>query len=382
MDDPEALTPIGPATKPGVAIALSGGGYRAMMFHVGALWRLNEVGLLGKLSRVSSVSGGSLTAGVLGLMWHQLAFAGGKTANFENFADEVRKMAGTTVDVGAVIGGILLPGDISARVAKAYDNVLFKGATLQDLPDDSAGTAPRFVINATNIQTAALWRFSRPYMGDRHVGLIKNPTLSLADAVAASSAFPPILSPATIPITQPVDAVDGADLSKPLYTKEAILSDGGVYDNLGLETTKQFRTLLVSDAGQKIAPEGSPHRDWARHAIRVLDVIDNQVRSLRARDLISSYKRGDHDGCYWGIRGLTKLKPGLDDTLATRGRDPTRWASVPTRLEKMPEDIQNGLINWGYASADIGLRGYFADGALALGADLTAPTKFPVGGEY
>jgi NTE family protein len=41
-----------------VALALSGGGYRAMMFHVGAMYRLNEKGLLGTLTRISSVSGG------------------------------------------------------------------------------------------------------------------------------------------------------------------------------------------------------------------------------------------------------------------------------------------------------------------------------------
>ena len=29
----------------GVALCLSGGGYRAMLFHVGTLWRLNELGL-------------------------------------------------------------------------------------------------------------------------------------------------------------------------------------------------------------------------------------------------------------------------------------------------------------------------------------------------
>jgi NTE family protein len=53
--------------RPGIALCLSGGGYRAMVFHLGALWRLNEVGLLKKLDRISSVSGGSITAGMLGL---------------------------------------------------------------------------------------------------------------------------------------------------------------------------------------------------------------------------------------------------------------------------------------------------------------------------
>ena len=58
----------------GIALCLSGGGYRAMLFHLGALWRLNETGHLHRLARVSSVSGGSIIAGVLALNWERLAF--------------------------------------------------------------------------------------------------------------------------------------------------------------------------------------------------------------------------------------------------------------------------------------------------------------------
>src|SRR5216684_627374 len=65
---------------PGVALCLSGGGYRAMLFHLGALWRLNQFGLLRGLVRISSVSGGSITAGVLGLKWKLLTFDGANTA--------------------------------------------------------------------------------------------------------------------------------------------------------------------------------------------------------------------------------------------------------------------------------------------------------------
>ena len=43
-----------------IGLCLSGGGYRAMLFHAGALWRLNEFALLPKLARISSVSGGSI----------------------------------------------------------------------------------------------------------------------------------------------------------------------------------------------------------------------------------------------------------------------------------------------------------------------------------
>src|SRR5262249_32299411 len=276
----------------GIGLALSGGGYRAMVFHVGALIRLNEVALLRKIKRISSRSGGWITAGVLGTSWKDLKFTDDVAVNFDVVVERVRQMADTTVDAGAIIGGILLPGSISDRVAKAYDKTLFRGAKLDDLADDSQPGNPRFVINATNMQSAALWRFSRNYMGDYRVGLVERPHVPLAVAVAASSAFPPVLSPSELNIEQPVVNTPGADLHKEPYTKTAILSDGGVYDNLGLETiTKRYTTLLVSDAGQKIAPEPDPHRDWARHSLRVLDIVDNQVRSLRKRNLIDSYGR-------------------------------------------------------------------------------------------
>jgi NTE family protein len=61
----------------GIALCLSGGGYRAMLFHLGTLWRLNELGYLKKLNRISSVSGGSITAVVLGYHWDKLAFNDG-----------------------------------------------------------------------------------------------------------------------------------------------------------------------------------------------------------------------------------------------------------------------------------------------------------------
>jgi NTE family protein len=368
----------------GVTLSLSGGGYRAMVFHIGALWRLNEVGLLGKLKRISSVSGGSITAAYLGLLWNRLEFSNGKAANFQLFVDGMQVMADTNVDAGAIIGGIFLPGSISDRVAKAYDEVLFKGAKLANLPDDHAGAAPRFVINATNVQTAALWRFSRPYMGDYRVGLIDAPDVTLATAVAASSAFPPILSPLTLPIKQTVRATIGADLNhESSYTTKAILSDGGVYDNLGLETVKRFSTLLVSDAGQKIAPEQDPAHDWARHAVRVLDVVDNQVRSLRKRQLIDAYNRGDHTGTYWGIRTNFADYHLSADPLGCLHRDPAPLAAIPTRLEKMPRDQQNRLMNWGYAVCDAGLRAHISvELQQHLGIEIAAPTRFPFPGDY
>lgn len=108
--------------------------------------------------------------------------------------EPIRAFAHHAVDVGSVLKGVFLPGSINDKVADAYREHLYGDATLQDLPDDP----PRFVINATNVQTGSLWRFSKPYMRDYQVGEVKSPTLPLAVAVAASSAFPPVLSPARL----------------------------------------------------------------------------------------------------------------------------------------------------------------------------------------
>jgi NTE family protein len=151
----------------GTALCLSGGGYRAMLFHVGSLLRLSETGLLGKLARISSVSGGSIAAGVLALAWPDLrGGAAFERARFEErVVKPVRRLAGETIDASAVIGGLLLPGTINDKVQAAYRKHLFGEATLQALPE-----TPRFVINATNVQSGVLWRFSKPYMRDYRVG--------------------------------------------------------------------------------------------------------------------------------------------------------------------------------------------------------------------
>src|SRR5215207_654764 len=86
--------------EPGGALCLSGGGYRAMVFHIGALWRLNELGYLPRLKRISSVSGGSITAGVLGSRWAGLDFdASGVARRFgQEVVAPLRALAGRTID--------------------------------------------------------------------------------------------------------------------------------------------------------------------------------------------------------------------------------------------------------------------------------------------
>jgi len=365
--EPRGLVPVVDADRerpsdeqkltPGIALCLSGGGYRAMLYHLGGIIRLNELGKLRDVDRVSSVSGGSITAGMLGLAWTRLQFgADGVASNLDRLViDPIRGLAGHTLDKKSIIGGILRPRrTIGQNVADAYDRHLYDGKTLRDLPDDAQG--PRFVINATNVQTGKLFRFSRPYQGDYTVGLWLDPTTRLADAVAASSAFPPVLSPHTI---EPSGAFDessrgvngGAEFRSRLW-----MSDGGVYDNLGLETAwKRYHTILVSDGGGSLGTEASPKRNWVQHGIRVAEIVDGQVRSLRKRQLIGGFERNLREGTYWGIQSHVP-DYGLPDPLPIPVANRENAQGVKTRLAEVDEATQRDLINWGYVIADTALR--------------------------
>ena len=146
-----------------------------MLFHLGSVWRLYEAGLLDKAARISSVSGGSITAAHLGAVWQQIKPANPDVKNrfIPHVVEPIRKLASTTIDGWSIAGGIFLPGSISSYVVGAYKKHLFGEKTLQDLPDE-----PRFVINATSLQSGALCRFSKPYMRDYRVGKIPNSTIT------------------------------------------------------------------------------------------------------------------------------------------------------------------------------------------------------------
>jgi len=358
-----------PLDENGVALCLSGGGYRAMVFHLGGLWRLNELGYLKKLTRISSVSGGSITAAVLGLAWKRLQFdANGVATNLvPEVIAKVRRLAGRTIDEGSILAGLLTPGSVSDKVTDAYRKYLFDTATLQDLP--KPGEGPRFIINASSVQTGALWRFSQLFMADYKVGVIPLPTTEIAVAVAASSAFPPVLSPLRLALDPgKFDPKIKGRLYAPPYTTEAVLTDGGVYDNLGLETAwKRCRTVLVSDGGGQMAPEPEPKFDWARHALRINDIIDNQVRSLRKRQVVASLERAPKQegewraGTYWGIRSHVE-DYGLPDVLPCPKDQTAQLATLQTRLKRMDDVVQERLINWGYAICDTGMRKWVVPG--------------------
>lgn len=199
-------------------------------------------------------------------------------------------------------------------------------------------------------------------MGDYKIGRVYQPRVPLATAVAASCAFPPVFTPIILK-TDPSKWVkkEYSDLYKhEKMRQEVYLSDGGVYDNLGLEAVwRRYKTVLVSDAGSPFKVVMNPR--WLRLSqikkiLRVLNITVNQTRALRKRWLIDDFiNDNDRSGSYWGIStDINDYK--LEDAMVKDNPVTRDLKHVRTRLNRFSEKEQGLLINWGYALADTAMR--------------------------
>ena len=394
--------------KNGTAMAVSGGGFRATLFHLGSFWRLNELGYLSQLKRICSVSGGSLTNGLIGMKWNSLKFVDGVAVNFEEeVVRPLTKFCSKTVDLPAALGGWLsLTKHPGSKLAEAYEE-LFQGATLQDLPEtknentdknqeaetqeekqqeegSQENGPPEFLIYATNLQTGVSFRFTRDCMGDYKIGWVSQPRVPLATAVAASCAFPPVFTPIILKF-QPsdYDKEENAYLYQDKELRPDIgklrqtvyLSDGGVYDNLGLEAIwKTYSTVLVSDAGAPFEVVTNPlllRLSHIKKILRVLYISMNQNRALRKRWLIDDFINDEKfKGAYWGVASDIN-KYDLDEAFVRDNVESVKLSKLRTRLNRFTQAEQGKLINWGYALADAAIRKHVDN-------DIEKPDKWPI----
>lgn len=339
-----------------------------MLFHAGILWRLNELGILHKLKTISSVSSGSIIAGILAANWQNLDFQCDVAQNFnQEVVEPIRKLASLTIDVPSVITGAILGENVSNRIVNAYRQHLFGNKTLQDITDK-----PIFVFNSTNIQSGSLWSFTKQYMGDLRVGEVRNPEIELAVVVAASASFPIIFPPVKLSLSPKLfTANSGSDLCDDQYRTQIVLSDGGIYDNLGLENVwGKHQTILVSDAITSFNYEPIFRKNWFRNIIKIFSIINNQVRDLRKLRLTESYKTKDVKGAYWSICANIHQDYILKDVLDCPFEQTKLLAKLSTRLKRIDQATQEKLINWGYAVCDASLRQY-------LDKSISLPKGFP-----
>jgi NTE family protein len=353
IDEARQAARIPSRERSGLALCLSGGGYRATLFHLGAARRLHELGLLGRLDTISSVSGGSIFAGALADLALREGWEGSLAIDdFEaQVAAPVRRL--TKKDMRTVPFLLYLPVDWLFPSLRAWHLIRLckkhvSKRSLAGLPEK-----PLFVFCASDITFGVNWEASRERVGSFRAGyLADGGAWPVGRAVAASACFPPVFGPMRVGASAD-QYRDGkfprTDEGNSLRRRLA-LSDGGVYDNMGLEPVwKSHACVLVSDCGApfQFRAGGSV----VRRLLRYTSVIQNQAHAVRTRMFFAGIDEGWHTGARWGIGAQTsRTEPGYSDELTER------IARVRTDLNRFTDGEQRILENHGYCVTDARLR--------------------------
>lgn len=319
--------------KPRIALALSGGGFRASVFHLGLMRRLAEFGWLKDVDVISTVSGGSIVGAFAVQRWTSFLQSGGNAEAFESTI--LRPFIERIQSHNFLIDWLLtswqwpyrkLTSKVFTRTqaaAELFDNLFFEGQRCECLP-----ARPVLIMNATNLQSMRAWRFTGAGMGDSRVGHARwnSNSLPLSACVGASAAFPPVFPPVRI---------RRADFSfaPPIYGEVPLpdfplipLADGGVYDNSGLEAlTKAVKIpgydeliepaelLIVSDGGAPANYDfdafGLPALSDAALLYRVDAIARQQVSALRTRSLMTEFNAGSKRGILTGLGSSVSNMP-------------------------------------------------------------------------
>lgn len=347
-----SFAPAPAAQREGLALCLSGGGFRAALFHLGALRRLNELGILSRVDTISSVSGGSILSAHLAQVVDPWPAPSQGIGDWDaRVVAPFRRFAATNIRTPAILRR-LLPQNWRrshtgvAALAERYERDL-SPRKLVELPQ-----RPALVFCSTDMEFGVSWAFRRDRCGDYQVGYADTPAeWRVARAVAASSAFPPVFNP--LPADLPASAFKGGQTSP----TDLHLTDGGVYDNLGLEPVwKSHATLLVSDGGAPFTFE--PDRGLLRRLKRYADIVQGQVSALRKRWLMSNYIAGTLQGTYWGVATAVESYeqagfPGYPKDLVER-----RIGTIRTDLDAFSPAEMDVLENHGYTLAAVAIARY------------------------
>ena len=254
-----------------IGLALSGGGSRAMAFHLGCLRALHGEGLLEQVSTISAVSGGS----VLGALYCQTP---GDFAAFETKTRQLLKrgflrpalwqaaasleglkalanFAAVGTDrllafVACRVLGILRlrkrvgiswlsqspirRGASRTTILRKVLSEVFAYQTLPKLRSDR----PKLIVVACELQTKSAFYFASDLVGSWQFGSAASDGIEIAHAVSASAAYPAALPPLDDVLTFTKNGLT--------ERHRVILTDGGVYDNLALAPLWPARDPAIS----------------------------------------------------------------------------------------------------------------------------------------
>jgi NTE family protein len=332
-----------PATGVPLALAFSGGGFRASLAALGVLRFVADAGLLDRVRYVSSVSGGSVAHGLLAHHYHQLQRESFSPEALDRVVIEpfIARISEDSL-VWALISNlwkIIGPKTRTNLLADTFDEWFYGAQQLEQLSPSC-----RFVFNAADLTTGVRFGFERDVFGDYVLGQRKTDGsgLRLADAVAASAAFPGAFAPLVM-----------GDYEFPCSDgRVAKLLDGGAYDNLGLEVVDDLRdTFLVAiNAGGLFHTGRFGGLPWVRNLVRVNSLLYRQSTSLRQREMIGRFrafeqaKKQNQPPPDWGRQGI------LFGLAATFKQPSPEW--VATRPEHEELRLKLALVKTTFARFD------------------------------
>jgi len=347
--------------NPEISLCLSGGGYRAALFHLGAVRWLNDAGLLPDVTTVSCVSGGSILGAHLAMRLRPWPTEPLPAAEWtERVEAPFRAFVKNDIRTGPTLSRLLPHNWFRSwatveAIRRKYATLLLHGndPPLAELPE-----SPHFIFCATDMVFGVSWEASVTRVGSWEAGYAMPPPeqWTVARAVAASSCFPPVFAPAKAALEPSEFNRKGAygEPDRDRQLSRLRLTDGGVYDNLGLQPVMRDEAVLVSDGGgsMKFVALDLPWRRLARYPA----LLQNGIGKLRKSWLIMDYGRDADDpsrkqGTYWGIADPTDDGPPVQ-------QDPTvrTIAGIRTDLNGFTDGEVDILVNHGYSRAATKVR--------------------------
>ena len=311
--------PCGPSCPPPrIGLALSGGGFRAALFHLGVIRRLEELGVMKHVQTISAVSGGafiaayyavemekrlrkradalsdsaSIDAARLGIFAEiATCFVRGLDHNMRSRALVFMPFYHPVLFIKALFRRDFSRSDIMQR---EYDKWFYRRATLDHFPsvtwstpkemsDAHPRTGPKVVLNTTSLLDGERRAFARePVVGLRELHRVNRNAIPISRVVGASSGVPGVFPPTVV------------------YGDRLV--DGGVSDNQGTDALieefyEQGRdqtgnkppcrsdVLLVSDASGQMEPVHRVRRRAFHILNRTASILQFQLRKKTIRYL-------------------------------------------------------------------------------------------------
>jgi predicted acylesterase/phospholipase RssA len=342
---------------PRLGLALSGGGLRATLFHLGVVRFLRDAGLLGDVTHIVSVSGGSILGAHLALNWGRYT---GTADEFESAASKIINFVQSDArnQIARRIP-FLVPLRLLRRFAfrgtsrkvtptglleRLYAKQLYGDTRVHQLPE-----VPELHLLTTNMSEGGLCSFTRAGLimqhrrsGRTEVEILPARLTRVALAVTASSAFPGFFPPALI-------TADDLGLSEGEFPAQTF-TDGGVYDNLGVRVFDLLAKLdpaldqiIVSDVGKPFNIVRAHSLGMIGRSMRATDILWDRVGQLEKQKF-----QDDPRFLFVASMDRVDLK---DDPTALHPVIQSEVAKIRTDLDRFsPVDI-TALVKHGYCVA-------------------------------